>query len=71
MIIVLRIVIVALVAAAFLDLFNSYAIAVNEKLGTDELNAPPAISDPEVVLQNRAIHRTRDNILCEYRARLD
>ena len=70
LIIVLRIV-VALIATAFLDLFNSYAIAVNEKLGTDELNALLAISDPDVVLQNRAIHRTRDDMLCEYRARLD
>jgi hypothetical protein len=55
---------------SFLDLFNCYAIAVNEKLGTEELGTPPTTSDSDVGLQDRAIRRARDDMLSECRTRL-
>ena len=55
---------------SFLDLFNSYAIAVNEKLGAEELGTPPTTSDSDVGLQDRTIRRARDNMLSECRMRL-
>ena len=55
---------------SFLDLFNFYTKAVNEKLGTDELEPPPTTSDADVALQDRAIRRARDDMLSECRVRL-
>ncbi|MDA0768825.1 MAG: hypothetical protein BZY79_06650 [SAR202 cluster bacterium Casp-Chloro-G4] len=55
--------------ASFLDLINTYAAAVDKKLGVDGAAEPPIFTETDVIVLDRAIRRSRDDMLSECRAR--
>lgn len=55
--------------ASFLEMINTYARGVDEKIGTDSDSPPPIFSEMDIAELDRAIIRARDNMTSECRAR--